>query len=172
MSKNIESRGKSIPPRLAKRISNQKPRKGLFQPANVVIGAFLAILWLGTIYMTSIGFELFPSSVSGGVDFEILSEEPVSGVDVTINGSIWEEGGWTPSDINLSANTSYVFEIFSFDTIHGWTIKGTNLKTGNIGRGQSVFISITFETPGTYTFICTVVCSGEHDQMTGTINVT
>jgi heme/copper-type cytochrome/quinol oxidase subunit 2 len=164
----------SIPPRLARRISDKTKRKGLFHPANVAIGVFIALLWFGSIYMNLAGIVIIPGSAVGAIEFEIHIEEPAGGVDYTIVGTIWEDGGWNPSVITLPAsNTSYVFKITASDTFHGWAIEKIGLDTGGIARGESRYASITFNIPGqSYIFICSITCSPGHSQMTGTINVT
>lgn len=148
-----------IPPRLNKKLGRESSRKTVTWLGSVVVIYFL---WMG----------LFLSVLGSGTGPDFGSP------DVVIHGIIFEDGNWDPDVISetvdsesLVAGVTYIFRIYSDDTVHGFGITELGIDTGIILPGGFVDLQITFPSPGTYIFECTVFCSTEHSAMSGTIIV-
>lgn len=151
----------SIPPRLAKRISGGSGARR--NPLGVIVGASIVFLVIGL----AIGYTIYPV-----INQPVVTPEPQPTARVIeIHGKIAEDGGWNPATIELRAGENYVFRIYSDDVVHGFGIPELGVSTGPIPVGQYFDVSVRFDRPGTYAFLCTVYCSPKHDEMVGTIVV-
>ncbi len=80
----------------------------------------------------------------------------------------WE---YLPKEITVPAGSSVSFYVTSADVQHGFMIQNTNANF-MVLPGQVSKLTIKFENPGTYNFICTEFCGAGHGVMYGAIIVT
>jgi cytochrome c oxidase subunit 2 len=80
----------------------------------------------------------------------------------------WE---YAPKELTIPAGSSVSFYVTSPDVQHGFKIQDTNANF-MVLPGQVSKLTIKFETPGTYNFICTEFCGAGHGIMYGAIIVT
>jgi plastocyanin/mono/diheme cytochrome c family protein len=83
-----------------------------------------------------------------------------------------EAGGFSPSVIQVDAGETVTLRFMSMDVTHGVAIgSGLDADLGFIDPGEQGDITLTFDTPGTYTYYCTTWCSKDHWRMRGVIEV-
>jgi cytochrome c oxidase subunit 2 len=80
----------------------------------------------------------------------------------------WE---YLPKEITVPAGSKVTFYVTSPDVQHGFKIQNTNANFMVI-PGQVSKLTITFDEPGTYNFICTEYCGSGHGVMYGAVIVT
>jgi len=80
----------------------------------------------------------------------------------------WE---YLPKEISVPAGSKVTFYVTSSDVQHGFKIQDTNANF-MVLPGQVSKLTITFDTPGTYNFICTEFCGAGHGIMYGAVVVT
>jgi len=80
----------------------------------------------------------------------------------------WE---YLPKEITVPAGSKVTFYVTSPDVQHGFKIQDTNANF-MVLPGQVSKLTITFNNPGTYNFICTEFCGAGHSIMYGAIVVT
>jgi cytochrome c oxidase subunit 2 len=72
--------------------------------------------------------------------------------------------------VTIRAGSEVTFYVTSIDVQHGFKIQDTNVNM-QIVPGQVSKLTVTFDDPGTYDFICTEYCGSAHAQMYGTLTV-
>ncbi len=79
---------------------------------------------------------------------------------------------WTflPREISVPVGSEVTFYITSKDVQHGFKLQDTNLNV-QIVPGQVSKLTITFDEPGDYNYICTEYCGAAHAAMFGTLHV-
>lgn len=80
----------------------------------------------------------------------------------------WE---YLPNEMTVPAGSTVSFYVTSADVQHGFKIQDTNANF-MVLPGQVSKLTITFDKPGTYNFICTEFCGSGHGVMYGAIIVT
>jgi mono/diheme cytochrome c family protein/plastocyanin len=93
------------------------------------------------------------------------------GQRIEIHGKVPEFGGWLPNNLSATVGEPLHLYLTSDDVMHGFGIGQMDLQDVEIKPGEVVEFSITFDTPGTYTFYCTRWCGPNHWRMRGTIEV-
>lgn len=78
---------------------------------------------------------------------------------------------FTPREITVPVGSSVTLYVTSKDVIHGYMLQGTNINM-MIVPGQVSRLTVTFDTPGQYNFVCHEYCGSGHAAMFGTIIVT
>jgi heme/copper-type cytochrome/quinol oxidase subunit 2 len=75
-----------------------------------------------------------------------------------------------PAEITVQAGQRVFLEISSTDVVHGIYIDGYELQaTADVGRIQT--LEFKADSPGTYTFRCSVTCGPLHPFMVGKLHV-
>jgi cytochrome c oxidase subunit 2 len=80
----------------------------------------------------------------------------------------WE---YLPKEITVPVGSSVSFYVTSSDVQHGFNIQNTNANFMVI-PGQVSKLTVKFDKPGTYNYICTEYCGVGHGVMYGAIIVT
>lgn len=80
----------------------------------------------------------------------------------------WE---YLPKEITVPAGSKVTFYVTSPDVQHGFKIQDTNANF-MVLPGQVSKLTIKFDKPGTYNYICTEYCGVGHGVMYGAIIVT
>ncbi len=76
-----------------------------------------------------------------------------------------------PREITVPAGSTVTFYVTSKDVQHGFKIQNTNINM-QIVPGQVSKLTVTFDEPGQYDYICTEYCGAAHAAMFGSITVT
>lgn len=77
---------------------------------------------------------------------------------------------FAPREISVPAGSSVTFYVTSKDVQHGFKVQDTNINMMVI-PGQVSKLTVTFESPGQYYFVCHEYCGAGHAAMFGTVNV-
>ena len=79
---------------------------------------------------------------------------------------------WTfqPRDITVPVGSKVTFYVTSKDVQHGFKIQDTNVNV-QIVPGQVSKLTVTFDKPGQYDYICTEYCGAGHAAMFGSVIV-
>ncbi|MDJ0756268.1 MAG: cytochrome c oxidase subunit II [Ardenticatenaceae bacterium] len=77
---------------------------------------------------------------------------------------------WEPEELRVPAGSEVTFYVTSADVTHGFIIQNTNVNM-MVLPGQVSKLTTTFDTPGTYNFICHEYCGILHHNMYGQLIV-
>lgn len=91
---------------------------------------------------------------------------------IEIHGRMAESGGWTPGTIQAKVGVPIHLRLTSDDVMHSFAIGQSDTPAVDVLPGQMTDLTLTFETPGTYTYYCTRWCGPNHWRMRGKIEVT
>ena len=75
-----------------------------------------------------------------------------------------------PREMRVPVGSTVTFYITSKDVQHGMKLQNTNLNV-QIVPGQVSSLTITFDEPGSYNYICSEYCGAAHAAMFGTLIV-
>jgi cytochrome c oxidase subunit II len=78
--------------------------------------------------------------------------------------------GFTPDQITLKKGETVTLRLHSEDVTHGFFMRKLKIDT-EVEAGQTAEVTITPETPGSYTTICDHFCGANHGNMKMTIVV-
>jgi len=76
-----------------------------------------------------------------------------------------------PRTMEVPKGSTITFYVTSKDVQHGFKLQDTNMNV-QVVPGQVSKLTITFDKPGTYNYICTEYCGLGHAAMFGTLTVT
>jgi plastocyanin len=88
-----------------------------------------------------------------------------------VHARMAENGGWSPDVIQANAGQPLHLKLTSDDVMHGFAVGQMDMASVDVIPGKVTEISLTFDTPGIYTFYCTRWCGLNHWRMRGTIEV-
>ncbi len=77
---------------------------------------------------------------------------------------------FSPAEVTVPTGAEITFYVTSVDVQHGFKIQNTNVNM-QIVPGQVSKLTMSFDEPGTYDFICTEYCGSAHAQMYGRLIV-
>ncbi len=95
-----------------------------------------------------------------------------TGGSIDIHARMPEDGGWMPGNITAVAGQPLRLRLTSDDVLHGFAVGQSDQPAVDVKPGEMTEITLTFDTPGTYTFYCTHWCGPNHWRMRGVIEVT
>lgn len=78
--------------------------------------------------------------------------------------------GFTPDQITLKKGETVTLRLHSEDVTHGFFMRKLKIDT-EVEAGKTADVTITPETPGSYTTICDHFCGANHGNMKMTIVV-
>ena len=96
-----------------------------------------------------------------------LREYPDGSYDLYIVSQMFS---FDPDAVTVRVGSEVTFYVTSIDVQHGFKIQDTNVNM-QIVPGQVSKLTVTFDEPGTYDFICTEYCGSAHALMYGTLTV-
>ena len=96
-----------------------------------------------------------------------LREYPDGSYDLYIVSQMFS---FIPNEVTVPAGSEVTFYVTSVDVQHGFKIADTNVNM-QIVPGQVSKLTVVFDDPGTYDYICTEYCGSAHAQMYGTLIV-
>jgi len=77
---------------------------------------------------------------------------------------------FAPREMTVPVGSTVTFYITSKDVQHGLKLQNTNLNV-QIVPGQVSSLTIQFDTPGRYDYVCSEYCGAAHAAMFGTLTV-
>lgn len=108
-----------------------------------------------------------PPSPWGLSEEERVRELAPGRYEAYILGQMWQ---FTPKLITVPKGSTITFYLTSKDVQHGLKLSGTNINM-MVLPGQVSVLTATFDTPGTYNFICHEYCGALHHTMYGQLVV-
>jgi cytochrome c oxidase subunit 2 len=90
---------------------------------------------------------------------------------VTIRFRTYEHGNPTPNTIHLKKGQPACLRLTSEDTTHALNIPDMKIFSDPIHPGKWTYVHFTPEKSGTFSFVCTIVCSPMHSRVRGKIIV-
>jgi cytochrome c oxidase subunit 2 len=117
-----------------------------------------------------IGFAIAITVAGFSFGFQVPS--PEQRVDprtvATDPNSPWSEPGLR--ELTIPVGSTVTFYITSKDVQHGFKLQNTNLNV-QVVPGQVSKLTISFDKPGQYDYICSEYCGAAHAAMFGTLIV-
>ena len=98
---------------------------------------------------------------------ERLRELSPGNYEVYLLAQMWQ---FSPNTITVPAGSRVTFYVTSKDVQHGFKLSGTNINMMAL-PGEVARLTATFDTPGTYNFICHEYCGALHHTMYGQLVV-
>ena len=98
---------------------------------------------------------------------ERIRELSPGNYEVYLLGQMWQ---FTPNLITVPAGSRVTFYVTSRDVQHGFKITNTNINIMAL-PGEVGVLTATFDTPGTYNFVCHEYCGALHHTMYGQVVV-
>ena len=149
-----------------------------YEKTAVIISVIVLVVMLAAFTVAALAFGIQVPVPERRVDPKIVTDagpfsEPglrdLGGgkYEAYITGQTWT---WNPKEIRVPVGSTVTFFITSKDVQHGFMLWHTNLNVMVI-PGQVSKVTITFEKPGEYTYICNEYCGIGHHTMAGKVIV-
>lgn len=90
---------------------------------------------------------------------------------VTIAMRTYEHGNPIPKVIRVKKGQEVCLRLTSYDVTHGFNIPDMGIYSDPIHAGKWAYVRFVPEEAGTYSFVCTIVCSPMHSRVRGRIVV-
>ena len=91
---------------------------------------------------------------------------------ITIHFRTYEHGNPTPNTVYLKKGEPACLRLTSDDVTHGLNIPDYNVYSDPIYPGKWTYVHFTPDKAGTFSFVCTTVCSPMHSKVRGKIIIT
>lgn len=89
----------------------------------------------------------------------------------TITMRTYEHGNPTPKITRVKKGEEACLRLTSYDVTHGFNIPDMGVYSDPIHAGKWTYVRFVPEEAGTYSFVCTIVCSPMHSRVRGQIIV-
>ena len=165
-------------------MSAQKLHVDSYERTWMIVSAVLLVLFATAVSVAAFGMGIQVPAPYQRVDPRIVATDPNSpwsnpGLREITPGKYdayvlaraipsWE---YLPKEMSVPVGSKVTFYVTSPDVQHGFKIQDTNANF-QVVPGQVSTLSITFDKPGTYNYICTEYCGSGHGIMYGSITVT
>lgn len=144
----------------------------------IIISVFVLIALIGATTIAALAMGIQVPVPERRVDPRIVTDAgPFSEPGLRDLGSgkyeaylIGQTWSWTPAEIRVPAGSTVTFFLTSVDVQHGFMVWDTNLNV-MVLPGQVSKVTITFEKPGEYPYICNEYCGIGHQTMAGKLIV-
>jgi cytochrome c oxidase subunit 2 len=144
----------------------------------IVVGILVLVGLVSAITIASIAFgiqvpvpekRVDPNTVTESGPFADPGLRDLGGgkYEAYIIGRVWS---WDPKEITVPVGSTVSFFVTSEDVQHGFMVWNTNLNM-QIIPGHVSKLTITFEEPGEYPYICNEYCGVGHHTMAGKVIV-
>ncbi|OAQ51423.1 hypothetical protein HTG_17175 [Natrinema mahii] len=140
----------------------------------VLIVGFIATITYGAVgpgiaMIDDDGGDINPDEINDDERFAEPGVEHVGGneYEVTVVAQAWS---YTPSEIEIPANSEVTFYVTSRDVTHSFSVVGTNVNT-MVVPGQVSEMTAKFDEPDEYGILCNEYCGEYHHTMEGKLNV-
>jgi len=144
----------------------------------IVISLIMLVIMIGAVTVAAFAYGIQVPVPERRVDPKIVATDgPFSQpglrdlgggkYEAYILGQAWV---WMPNEIRVPLGSTVTFFITSKDVQHGFQLWNTNLNV-MVLPGQVSRVTITFEEPGEYPFVCNEYCGVGHHTMAGKVIV-
>jgi cytochrome c oxidase subunit 2 len=157
------------------------PEQGWVDPYEriwIIVAILMLVGLVGAITVASIAFgiqvpvpekRVDPNTVTQAGPFSEPGLRDLGGgkYEAYIVGRSW---AWSPKELIIPVGSTVTFFITSQDVQHGFMLWNTNLNV-QIVPGQVSKLTITFDEPGEYPYLCHEYCGVGHHTMAGKVIV-
>ncbi len=105
---------------------------------------------------------------AAALGYESLRHSSYDGQVITLTGA---HGVWSQDTIQVKQGQKLRLRLISNDVAHGFMLKGYGIEIDEVYPGKEKVIDIVVDRPGTFAFVCTVLCSPDHRDMKGKLVV-
>ena len=144
----------------------------------IIISVVLAVVFAIIIAVAGFAFGIQVPSPEQRVDPRTVAEEgpwadpglrelAPGKYEANIMAQAWT---FLPREMTVPVGSEVTFYITTKDVQHGFKLQDTNLNV-QVVPGQVSKMTITFDEPGDYDYICTEYCGAAHAAMFGTLHV-
>ncbi len=140
----------------------------------VLIVGFIATITYGAVgpgiaMIDDDGGSIDPDEINDHERFGEPGVEHLGGNEyaVSVVAQAW---AYTPSEIEVPANSEVTFYVTSRDVTHSFSVVGTNVNTMVI-PGEVSEMTVQFDEPDEYGILCNEYCGEGHHTMEGKLNV-
>jgi len=84
---------------------------------------------------------------------------------------VGHSGQWSPKSITVRQGETVRLRLVSEDVVHGFALKAYGIEVDEVYPGKVKTIEFVADKPGTFLFVCTIVCDPGHRHMEGEIIV-
>ena len=91
--------------------------------------------------------------------------------EIIIRLNAEEAGGFMPGEITVKKGATVKLVLVGLDVTHGFKIDGLLDDVGTINPGETKIVEFTPQESGVFIMRCTVYCSPNHHNMSGTVTV-
>jgi len=165
-------------------MSSQKLHIDRYERGWLIISFVLLVLFASAVSVAAFGLGIQVPAPEQRVDPRTVATDPNSPwsnpglreiapgkYDAYILARAIPQWEYLPREITVPAGSSVSFYVTSADVQHGFKISDTNANFMVI-PGQVSKLTVKFDKPGTYNYICTEYCGSGHAVMYGAITVT
>jgi mono/diheme cytochrome c family protein/plastocyanin len=115
--------------------------------------------------------RFIPWTLAGLALVGIFTAVSFSRQPITIHAHIAEDGGFTPNSIKARVGRPLRLRLISDDVEHSFALGQSAMQPVILQPGEPVYVTLTFDKPGTYTFYTTTPSSPNFWRMRGVIEV-
>lgn len=144
----------------------------------IIVGIVMLIVFTTAVTIASMAYgiqvpaperRVDPNTIADSAPFSEPGLRELGGgkYEAYIVGRTWV---WDPKELTVPVGSTVTFFITARDVQHGFMLWNTNLNV-QIVPGQVTKLTITFDTPGEYPYICNEYCGVGHHTMAGKIIV-
>lgn len=94
-----------------------------------------------------------------------------SGFDGTVIDLTGSNGAWNHQEIKVRQGERVRLRITSHDVVHGFTLEAMGIEIDEVYPGKVTEVDFSADEAGSFLFTCTILCSGDHRDMRGTLIV-
>lgn len=165
-------------------MSTQKLHIDAYERNWMIISFILLVLFASAVSVAAFGMGIQVPAPEQRVDPRTVATDPNSPwsnpglreiapgkYDAYILAHAVPQWEYLPKELTVPVGSTVSFYVTSPDVQHGFKIQDTNVNFQVI-PGQVSKLTVTFDKPGTYNFICTEYCGSGHAVMYGAIIVT
>ncbi len=105
---------------------------------------------------------------AAALGYESLRHSSYDGQVITLTGA---HGVWSQDTIRVKQGQKLRLRLTSNDVVHGFMLKGYGIEIDEVYPGKEKVIDFVVDRPGTFAFVCTVLCSPDHRDMKGKLVV-
>ncbi len=122
-------------------------------------------LEIAAVVLVLLGIFGLPAAAIG---YESLRHSGFDGQVITISGA---HGSWSQDAIHVRQGERVRLRLTSNDVLHAFMIKAYGIEIDEVYPGKVAVVDFVADKPGTFAYVCTIICSGHHRDMKGQLVV-
>ncbi len=84
---------------------------------------------------------------------------------------VGHKGRWGTDVIHVTEGETVRLRLTSADVVHGFALKAYGIEIDEVYPGKVKTIEFVADKPGTFVFVCTIICNSGHRHMEGEVIV-